>query len=258
MSCTSMAGSLTAPLPQFLQDLCFKEHRWLDWIASHDKKKPVRVGALASNIHESAVRIDGIFEKLCKELQRRLHPHVDVLSWFCFSQLHDFEDEVFETADIIAFALFNNAAIAKVCQAIDAAFFKDPIMMNWLSQARSSCVFSFMGGVQLTFLKCSCPKYTNSVPTQECPICFVPMESALIMTCGHLVCMDCAILLATSSTKRVLAHTSSLHYLMQNASDSTVCPMCRYPRPFTRAVTWPDPNTAKKVPDLAPCIPGST
>jgi hypothetical protein len=140
---------------------------------------------------------------------------------------------------VLQFAEINAQTVYKICKRIQKSHKEiipsslsspsgpsDPNTITWLTTARSLHKYEFLGGGKTTHLK-----YLIKSNIQECPICLEDInkeKDMLIMGCGHVCCLQCAIHHAG------MANRSGVWFnLLANAKQHK-CPLCRYDKALIR------------------------
>lgn len=115
---------------------------------------------------------------------------------------------------LIKYTKFNVKCIYKVCKRLDKRLCTT-IFMQWFrkiqTQRRKYKIFN--------------KAYLASVE-EECPICFDPVQEAIALSCGHSVCVKCALGMLSMSQRNGTIHNLIAYGRYCNANASK-CPLCR-------------------------------
>ena len=202
-----------AGLPPDLRAACIDYRGW---------KKRIKRGDIevVAALERECGRVDAAFIAALAALRPRCLG--------CFHSLPAQGGRGARTTDLLRFARANSLCVYKVCKRADKRTKgTGPGCRGWLVGVRKERRFRFMGGPELATLELELDEESAKDEGWVCPICTEGGKGALVLRCGHALCVDCALRHAGVRHLR-----GQLHNVFANAKRDGSCPFCRFPRAF--------------------------
>lgn len=130
-------------------------------------------------------------------------------------------------SDLLAFVELNRTCVRKLCKRIDKRG-AEPRAVPWLRACCGAHAYAFLETATVAKLELAAGRAGSE---RECPVCMEPFGDrgggrALVLRCGHAVCVGCALRMTGASGVYGTLY-NALAYARARWPGRSRCPLCR-------------------------------